>query len=332
MTRKIFTNTYIRHILEIVEIRGASSEQLLLDSNVDISVLNDPLGRMTISEHRKIWSLLLKNVDFEDFILNINDILVPGAISMGVHSAMCADNLQEFFYIVSKLKNEIGGDQIELGIEGNEFYLGYNLDPVYGPIASYISAFLALHLILLIRWLISDDVTATRVFYKGMRKNYHRLLESKLGLVINFEQSNDRIYFDKSLFSIPLRTRNPWMKEILSLETQRVCDFHNPENNMHHQVKAHLDLALEQGDTSIKGVAEVVGLNVRTLQRRLNSEGYTFAQLLDETRKKNVLSLIKNTPLSVEKVMNIVGILDKKYFYQCFKRWTGMTPSKYRTS
>ena len=68
----------------------------------------------------------------------------------------------------------------------------------------------------------------------------------------------------------------------------------------------------------------------RTLQRRLASEGVSYQQLLDETRKEAAVRYISEPTLAICEVAYLVGYSEPAPFHRAFKRWYGMTPEAFR--
>jgi len=68
----------------------------------------------------------------------------------------------------------------------------------------------------------------------------------------------------------------------------------------------------------------------RTLQRRLQVQGYTYKQLTDELRKEMALSYLERPHLSIGEVAYLLDYADASTFIRSFKRWTGVTPKTYR--
>jgi AraC-like DNA-binding protein len=80
---------------------------------------------------------------------------------------------------------------------------------------------------------------------------------------------------------------------------------------------------------SIETVAREMAMSVRTLQTRLEAEGRRFADLLREVRENLAAGYLRER-LPVEEITCLLGFSDPSVFRKAFKRWTGMTPGKYR--
>jgi AraC-like DNA-binding protein len=91
-------------------------------------------------------------------------------------------------------------------------------------------------------------------------------------------------------------------------------------------------LLSEQKPVTTAAVAVRLGLSSRTLQRRLNERGVTFAELLDSSRREAAMGAIARRHASIQEVALSSGFVDVKAFRRAFVRWTGLSPSEYRKS
>jgi AraC-like DNA-binding protein len=76
--------------------------------------------------------------------------------------------------------------------------------------------------------------------------------------------------------------------------------------------------------------AEITGLSVRTLQRRLNRWGLTYRELIDQLRFQAAMCLIVEDSIKLSDIARHVGYSDSAHFNRAFRRWMGVSPSRYR--
>lgn len=79
-------------------------------------------------------------------------------------------------------------------------------------------------------------------------------------------------------------------------------------------------------------MASELCLSVRTLRRRLQEEGTTYADLCDDVRQTFAKELLALPQLSVEQVAERLGYAESASFIHAFKRWMGMTPLAFRVA
>jgi AraC-like DNA-binding protein len=83
---------------------------------------------------------------------------------------------------------------------------------------------------------------------------------------------------------------------------------------------------------SAAAMSRTLGLSERTLHRRLAEAGLTYGAILDEARRHRAAYLLRRTSLSVQSVAEAVGYSENASFTRAFKRWTGLSPLRFRSS
>jgi AraC-like DNA-binding protein len=72
-------------------------------------------------------------------------------------------------------------------------------------------------------------------------------------------------------------------------------------------------------------------MSASTLQVKLARAGRSFQQLLDETRHEIALGYIEQSRLSITEIAFMLGFSDLSNFIRAFKRWTGKSPTEFRS-
>lgn len=83
---------------------------------------------------------------------------------------------------------------------------------------------------------------------------------------------------------------------------------------------------------SMEAIAEQLGLQERTLRRRLSAEGTSYGEIIDDVRRKLALEYLQTTRMSVDDVAWKVGFSDSANLRRAIKRWTGQTISAIRAA
>ncbi len=88
--------------------------------------------------------------------------------------------------------------------------------------------------------------------------------------------------------------------------------------------------ALAEGEVTLAGVASMLKMSERSLQRRLADEGLKFDALLDEIRRDLALRYLADPKIAIAEVAYLLGYSEPSPFHRAFKRWTGKTPTEAR--
>jgi AraC-like DNA-binding protein len=96
-------------------------------------------------------------------------------------------------------------------------------------------------------------------------------------------------------------------------------------------VRKAIYLFLPLGNASIEQIAQGLGLNVRTLQRRLDGEKTRFSDLVNEVRRELVVRYLSNRSYSMLQVAEMLGYSQLSSFTRWFAVEFGMPPTQWQS-
>lgn len=96
------------------------------------------------------------------------------------------------------------------------------------------------------------------------------------------------------------------------------------------KVRRALFSQMTQDDMSIEGVARLLGIHKRTLNRRLAENDTSFARVLAEVRFQIARQLLADTDLPLVDIAATLNYTDTSTFSRAFRAWAQMPPSKWR--
>jgi AraC-like DNA-binding protein len=101
---------------------------------------------------------------------------------------------------------------------------------------------------------------------------------------------------------------------------------------MAERARRNILLLLPGGQTTLHAVAKNMGMSGRTLQRQLDGEGKTFAQLLNDVRHELVQRHLAGSTQTVSSVAEMTGYNSVSAFSRWFNAEYGMTPTDWRAA
>lgn len=87
---------------------------------------------------------------------------------------------------------------------------------------------------------------------------------------------------------------------------------------------------LSTGRAQLPAIARALGINVRTVQRRLADHGTSYQQRLDEVRRDWAQHYLLNGQMPLTALAQMLGYDDLSTFSRTFKGWFGVSPSAWR--
>jgi AraC-like DNA-binding protein len=82
---------------------------------------------------------------------------------------------------------------------------------------------------------------------------------------------------------------------------------------------------------SIEEMAAGLSIHPRTLRRKLEAQQMTYRQIVGEIRMKLAVEYLRNTQMTNEEIAVRLDYSDAANFRHAFARWTGKSPSAFRS-
>lgn len=151
-----------------------------------------------------------------------------------------------------------------------------------------------------------------------------------------FDQSVNALIFDKTAFfeaskagatfadAVPIFEKN--------LQRLREAPVADKDGSVSESAQFMIERLLVRGEPSRADIAKLLGVSVRTLQRKLADEKTSYQALLEDTRKRLVDLYLKNTQYSHTEIALLLGYSESSQFYKAFRKWFGCSPSHYKTT
>jgi AraC-like DNA-binding protein len=155
-----------------------------------------------------------------------------------------------------------------------------------------------------------------------------RLHRRLFGCDIQFGAEFNGIACLASAFNAP----NPNADQAMARMARRYLDSLPPddERSLEFEVRQAAYLLLPMGRATVEQIAQSLGMNVRTLQRRLIDKGVTFTDLVNEVRRDLVQRYMQNPGYSMARIASLLGYSVPSSFTRWFAAEFGVTPAKWR--
>ncbi|NOH78605.1 helix-turn-helix transcriptional regulator [Vibrio sp. RE86] len=115
-------------------------------------------------------------------------------------------------------------------------------------------------------------------------------------------------------------------KEAIYPETSATAKFDCAALSFCEQLSAVLEGYIGREDLSIEQISEIIGINQRTIQRRLKSEGCTFRKLKETLNFAFAKRVMVQRNASISDVAEHLGYADTSQFIRAFKKSENITP------
>lgn len=162
------------------------------------------------------------------------------------------------------------------------------------------------------------------------RPNYIQEYEENLGHRLSFKRQVPAMWFEQG----HLRTLNPNFSQLSMRHSLKSCRAEyldlGYKAGFIEAVRMEIRRRLQQ-DNSLNALASHFSMSPATFKRKLKAHQFNFKQLQDEVKKDAALFLIALRNCTNEEVANYLQFTDIPNFRRAFKRWTGLTPSEFKS-
>jgi AraC-like DNA-binding protein len=150
-----------------------------------------------------------------------------------------------------------------------------------------------------------------------------------LGSDIQFNSDIPKIKFPKSHLNKPIVFSNPLMQRYYAKECERQLNsLLLPQDTV---TSVHRLLTATPGYfPTMEQIALQMHVSERTLRRKLDQQGTSYREILDDIRKEQVKALLENSQASIEHIAALMNYSDPANFRRAFKKWMQLSPAAYR--
>lgn len=175
-----------------------------------------------------------------------------------------------------------------------------------------------------------NKVKLNKIDFVFDRPKNPRTYEKYFECNVEFSKDQTRMFFAKSNLNLPINRADPILKKILNRQADILLTELPEYNSFDELVQKNIIKAIHQGNISIEYVAKKVGLTTRIFQYKLQKQGYTFKQRLNQVRKGLALQYLENKSLNINEISALLAYNEQSSFNRAFKSWYGISPIQWR--
>ena len=148
---------------------------------------------------------------------------------------------------------------------------------------------------------------------------------------VSFGADANRLLIDSADADHPLPTGN---RDVAAAHDRILVEqlARLDKSNVVARFRASLLERMTLGEFSEEHIARDLHMSQRSLQRRLAEADASYQSLVDDTRRDMALRYIQDPTKSATDITFLLGYSQQSAFTRAFRRWTGMSPSQYRSS
>lgn len=320
------------HVLRWSEEHGLERGELLNLSGIAESELADPDARVPVSKLWNLWRVLMEKIPDRRLGLHIGESSRIRDFGLVGYSIYYSRNLEVALHRVARYSRIVSEvvvihlireeTQAKLVIENTPRF-----DEMRHPVDAKLSWTLA----------VAREVTGTEIAPLEVRFPYPRPPDTTeyqrvFCAPLRFDQPEAMLVFREEDLARSVVAADETLSGYLDRLAEEVLKSLSESVSFTDRVRREIWSDLSSGRPSVKRVSSQLGVSPRTLQRRLEEEGTTFAAELDSLRHEMATRLLQDRKLAVYEVAFLLGYSEPSTFYRAFRRWKRLSPHEFRRS
>ncbi|UUY06721.1 AraC family transcriptional regulator [Pseudomonas sp. J452] len=330
MSERTTSSSWASGIVAALELGGVDCRSLFARLGLDYAALSDADARFPQDAMTRLWHLAVEASGNPAIGLNMAKTLRPSSFNVVGYAVMSSRNLQEGFARLVRYQRIIG-EGADLSFhptpEGYEIVLAIHGDRL--PSASQSAEASLAYSLAFCRWLTGKPLSPRLASFMGPPPADMQPYREVFQCPLKFNAERYALLFERADLDAPLPSAN---EALAQLHDRFAGDYlaRFSGSRVTHQVRQVLCRLLPQGEPKRETVAQALLLSERTLQRRLQDEGTSYQQLLDDTRRELAGQYLTQPNLTLLEISYLLGFADPSNFFRAFRRWFDVTPGEYR--
>lgn len=149
---------------------------------------------------------------------------------------------------------------------------------------------------------------------------------------VHFDADVTHLVLSAKFLERPLAGAEPTLANLLIHQANAMLERLPRSEDVASRVRHLLSGGVDLRTASADRVARRLGMTVRTLARKLEDEGTSYRDLIDDVRKQIALRELTHGTRPLVAIAHRLGFASSQSFQRAFKRWTGTTPDRVRKS
>lgn len=322
-------SSWVVSLLGFLESRGFSRDNLLQQAGLDPTLLQNTHARYPVQGISRLWQYAYEQAG-ATVGLEVAKYFRPGHWSTLGVSLQSSLNVDEFLQRICRYVSLIS-DAVEVRYESSSvaakkivtsFLLPVNLQDE--RMEFYMLAALRLS-----EMVFGAPARLARVDLTRQLPDNPQPWHEAFGKNIFWRAPEFAIHFEQKVLAVKTPFVDSRLSSLHETELSARLAQQNRES-FSQQIRREVLHMLAHGEPAIKDVAAHMNMSVRSVQRHLEEEGLSFRGVVDSIRLHVAQQYLSQTRRSLTEIAMLTGFSNQSNFSNAFKRWTQMTPNRYR--
>jgi len=322
---------YLHTLAELLHTIGVDEQDLLLRVGLDPTRLNCPELRVSQAQASEfVTRAIIESGEPGLGILLAREMKLPLHGTLGT-AVMSSRTLRDALDLVTRYLT-LRAPHLKVArqrLEGKARYT-MSCDVDMGPLQGFILDATLFGCVFMGTQLTGAPVEGTRILRRGPEPHYFHRFRQIIPVPVDYEAREDALIIPESRLALPIRFTNDQLAAASRAQCEEALQRLTEDACFASRVRRVIETS-HPFPPKLARVAGTLFVSERTLKRRLQEEDASFQNLVDEVRLERAGELLTGTGMNLSQIADALGYADAANFTRAFKRWTGISPSQYRS-
>ena len=318
-------------ILEHTQNGGGDVGVVLRQARLTMDDFARPENRLPLASFVRLIESASRATGDEWFGAHLGQTCPLSALGLPGHLATLAPTVEQALESFAR-HYPLLGDATDVRLQREEGRLSFTyhvLDDESWPRRQDADQVLTMVVSLIRRW-VDPRWAPDLVWFEHAAPGNTAEIERILGCPVQFDRPTNTIWFDLSAAARANPQADATSFQLFSWFADTVSERPRATPSFTDQVVASIETCAQTGDAGIGPVARSLGLETRTLQRRLRAADTSFSELHERYRRAQSFMLLESSKLTPKEIAGQLGYANPSAFIRAFRRWTTTTPKRFR--
>ena len=325
----------VREILDECARLGADPAALRRDAGVTLGAGDPVLSRVPLRASERLVLLALERTGCDELGLRVGARALTRVLPVMGHLLLAARSLEDALAI-SERYQPLVVDGLRLRVERTwdgatpRASAIITLPDVGTQHGHFIADVVLATVVQIARDVVGDGIGEVDIWLRRPAPADRAPYDALSGFSVRFGAASDRIGFDASLLTQRRAVPDAALTSMIGERAEALLARLDAEIPFGQRVARLAAGAPDLSDLVPERVARELGVATRTLQRRLRAEGTNFSAVIDAERRRRALRAVADDAKPLKEIAHEIGFSEPSAFHRAFKRWTGVSPARYR--
>ncbi len=330
MIRHTISAAWVSGIANMLASQGLNVRDLFSEAGIDIAALANLDERFSTEKVSLLWELAaLRSGNPAIAVAAPRAVQLASFEVLGYAMISCPNLLAGAERLVRYLRLVTAAAEATLHNSSGEYRINFEIFGGRHAVPRQRYEYDLLAFLAFCRWISGYDVRPLVVEFAQPAPANPQIYADAFDCPLRFNAPSYCLRFSDADLVRPLPTSNHSLAELHDrILSERLDQLDHAQTA--YRVRELIMRKLPEGEPKREEIAGALFMSERTLQRRLQIEGTSFHDLLDEVRRELAQQYLRQSRFSLAQAAYLLGFAEQSNFSRACKRWFELSPGQYR--